>query len=343
MANTRERGKMSKLKLGIIGCGRIAQAHLAAITFLKDMSEAVAFSDVVMVKARETAAKVNAERCFQDYKELLASPEVDAVVICLPHHLHYEATVAAAEAAKHVLLEKPMALTTREAKEMVAVAKKNQITFMVGQSRRFSDAALTLKRRIADIGPIIRIISNFLVHFPEPPTEWWKSGEQSGGDLITYLQTSHSVDFCLWITGLIPERVYAKTFSRHPKGYGMKDEQDVILEFPAETTASLHLSLNTQPPLHDILVVGERGSFRLIEYGLNRPFSFGNRLILNGEVLMDGEQTPSNYTLQMQEFINAVRDHREPMASGEEICSEIQVLEAINISARTGETVRVGD
>lgn len=334
---------MDILKLGIIGCGRIAQAHLEAIGYLKNISAVVAFSDVIEDKARETAAKVNVKKFYQDYKALLADPEVEAVVICLPHDLHYEASLAAANAAKHVLLEKPMALTAKEAAEMVSAARENDITLMVGQSRRFSDAVMTLKMRIGEIGPVIRIVSNFLVYFPEPPTDWWKSKEQSGGDLITYLQTCHSVDFCLWITGLMPQRVYAKTFSRHPKGYGIKDEQDVILEFPGSVTASLHLSLNTQPPVHEILVVGEKGSFRLTEYGVNRPFSFGNRLVLNEEVLMDGEQVPSNYTLQMQEFVSAIRECRKPMASGEEICAEVRVLEAINISSANNEIVTVPD
>lgn len=330
---------MDILKLGIIGCGRIAQAHLAAIMHLKDMAKAVAFADAVIEKAVKTAAKVNADKCYQEYKELLEDKEVDGVVICLPHDLHYDATMAAAKAGKHVLLEKPMALTSQEAKRMVVAAKENNITLMVGQSRRFSDAVLTLKERIGEVGPIIRIVSNFLVYFPEPPTEWWRSEKQSGGDLITYLQTSHSVDFCLWMTGQTPHKIYARTFSRHPKGYGMKDEQDVILEFEGEATASLHLSLNTRPPVHDILVVGEGGSFRLMEYGLDRPFSFGNRLLLNAEVLMDGEQIPSNYTLQMKEFVTSIRDRRKPLASGEEVCPEIRVLEAINTSARTGSPV----
>lgn len=329
---------MTKLQLGFIGCGRIAQAHLEAIQYLHDRAEVVALSDVVIEKARETGKKVKVDWCVKNYDELLASPRVEAVVICLPHHLHYEATIAAAQAGKHILLEKPMALTTREAEEMVTSARKSRITFMVGQSRRFSDAVLTVKKRLGEIGPMIRIVSNFLVYFPEPPTDWWKSEEQSG-DLITYLQTSHSVDFCLWMIGQMPERVYSRTFSRHPKAYGMKDEQDIILEFPKNITASLHLSLNTQPPVHEIFVVGEKGSFRLIEYGLDRPFSFGNRLLLNGEVVLDGEQVPSNYTLQMQEFIAAVRENRKPMASGEEICPEIHLLEAINASARTGEVV----
>ncbi|MGD2125040.1 MAG: Gfo/Idh/MocA family oxidoreductase [Desulfobacteraceae bacterium] len=331
---------MSRLQFGIIGCGRIAQAHLDAISYFHDQAEVVALSDALPEKARKTGEKVGVDWYVQDYHELLVYPKVEAVLICLPHHLHYEATIAAAEAGKHILLEKPMALTTPEAEEMVAAARKSQITFMVGQSRRFSDAVLTIKKRLGEIGPIIRIVSNFLVHFPEPPTEWWKSEEQSG-DLITYLQTSHSVDFCLWMIAQMPERLYARTFSRHPKGYGMKDEQDVILEFPGDATASLHLSLNTQPPVHEILVVGEKGSFRLVEYGLDRPFCFGNRLFLNGETLLDGEQKPSNYTLQMQEFVTAVRENREPMASGEEVYPEIQVLEAINASSRTGEVVRI--
>ncbi|MGE5605423.1 MAG: Gfo/Idh/MocA family protein [Bacteroidota bacterium] len=325
---------MNKIRFGIIGCGRIAHAHLQAIQYLDEQAEIKALSDVSLERMQEFGEKIGVDNYFTDYHVLLNQSNIDAVVICLPHHLHHEATVAAARAGKHILLEKPMALTAQEALEMVQFAQKHKVNLMVGQSRRFSDAVFTIKERLKEIGPVIRIVTNFLVHFPEPPTGWWKS-EAESGDLITFLQASHSVDFTLWILGKMPERVYARTFNRNPKGISMKDEEDIILEFPDKISASFHLSLNTQPPVHETLVIGEAGSFRLVEYGLNKPFTFGNRLYLNNQLLMDGEQQPSNYTLQMKEFVAAIQENRLPLASGAEIYNLVKVLESIAQSAKS--------
>ena len=139
----------------------------------------------------------------------------------------------------------------------------------------------------------------------------------------------------------MPKRVFARAFSRNPKGFKMKDEEDIVLEFPGAISACFHLSLNTRPAVHETIVVGEQGSLRWSEYGLGRPFAFGNRLCLNDEVLVDGEEVSSNYTRQMMEFLAAVREKRPPMASGEEVAKVIRVLEAITRSARSGRMVRL--
>lgn len=327
---------MEKLRIGIIGCGRISQAHIKAANYLKDDVEIVALSDKYIEKAKEVGSKIGVNFCVDDYRKLLANLSVDAVIIALPHNLHYEATIASAKAKKHILLEKPMALKYKEAKEMVTRAKDNDVTLMIGHSRRFCDAIKILREKIHEVGPIIRIIINFLVYFPEPPTEWWKSQEETG-DLITYLQASHSIDFVLWILNKIPKRIFAHTFTRNPKGFTIKDEADIFLEFPGDITTSFHLSLNTKPPLHEYIIVGEKGSFRFIEYQLKEPFTSGYKLMLNKETLIEGNQIPTNYTLQLKEFVEAIKLRRVPLASGEEILPLIKVLEKIADSSKRGE------
>lgn len=329
---------MKKLRIGIIGCGRISQAHIRAANYLKDKVEIVALSDKYIVRAKKIGSNLGITFCVDDYRKLLENQEVDAVIIALPHHLHYEATIASAKAKKHILLEKPMALKYKEAEEMVAIAKENNISLMIGHSRRFCDAIKILRERIPEIGFIIRIMINFLVYFPEPPTEWWKSQEETG-DLITYLQASHSIDFALWTLNKIPNRIFAHTFTRNTKGFLMKDEADIFLEFPGDITTSFHLSLNTKPSLHEYIIVGEKGSMHLTEYPLPEPFTFGYKLILNEETLIDGNQIPTNYTLQLKEFAEAIKIKRAPLASGEEILPLIKVLEKISESSSTGQII----
>jgi len=331
---------MEKLRIGIIGCGRISQAHIKAADYLKEDVDIIALSDKYIERAEEVGSKIGVDFCVDDYRKLLENTDVDAVIIALPHNLHYEAAIASAKAKKHILLEKPMSLKYKEAKEMVTAAKDNEIILMIGHSRRFCDAIRILREKIHEIGPIIRIIVNFLVYFPEPPTEWWKSQEETG-DLITYLQASHSIDFALWILNKIPKRIFAHTFTRNPKGFVIKDEADIFLEFPGDITTSFHLSLNTKPPLHEYIIIGEKGSFRLIEYSLKEPFSFGYKLMLNEETLIEGAQIPTNYTLQLKEFVESIKLKRVPLVSGEEILPLIKILEKISESSKRGEIVNL--
>lgn len=329
-----------KVKLGIIGCGRIAKAHLEAAKNLSNEVEVMALSDKILEKARNMASELGVSYFTDNYKKLLERPEVDAVIICLPHALHYEAVLAATEAGKDILLEKPMALKYVEAKKMVEETEKRGLIFMVGQSRRFCDACKTLKAEIesGSIGSLIRIVNNFLVYFPQPPTEWWKNPEEAGS-LITYLQASHSVDMILWLTKKFPEKIFAQSASRNPNSKGLEDEEDIFLKFPENTLVSIHLSLNTNPPVHEYTIVGEKGSLHLQEYQLPGNFRFGYRLSCNGKILIDGEQIPTNYTLQLKEFVEAVKQRRQPLASGKEVLPSIKVLESVSRSSQLGETI----
>ena len=112
---------MSTLKLGLIGAGGIAQAHLTA---LKDYPQAefIAVCDVVHEHAERTAAKWNIPCIFDDYQELVQVPELDAVFVCTPTAQHAGPTVAALNAGKHVLCEKPMEATLDAATAMVRAA-----------------------------------------------------------------------------------------------------------------------------------------------------------------------------------------------------------------------------
>src|SRR5690625_3226571 len=117
---------MSKLKVGIIGCGRIFPMHALPVENREDL-ELVAVCD-----NKEDRAKAAAERhnCtyYTDYQKMFEEEELDAIHICLPHHLHAPVTIEAANRKIHVLTEKPMSITLEDAKEMIQQAKDNDIT-----------------------------------------------------------------------------------------------------------------------------------------------------------------------------------------------------------------------
>src|SRR4030042_3666000 len=152
----------TKLRLGVMGWGRIAQAHLPDIEFLKEEVDLVAVTDIDEKRGREAEERFGAKYFIPRFEDLLNHPEIEAVVIPLPNHLHHPVVLQAARAKKHILVEKPMALNAKQAQEMVEEARQNNITLMVGQSRRFSDAVFDLQKNLPEIGRLFRIQISFL-------------------------------------------------------------------------------------------------------------------------------------------------------------------------------------
>ena len=325
------------LGLGFIGSGRIAQAHLSAASKLPGCVRAVAIAGRRRDRAEATAKKYGVPAVAGDYRDLLTNRDVDAVVITTPNDSHAAIACDAARAGKHVLVEKPMALDTAAAEAMVRAADGGGVTLMVAQSRRFSDAVQEMVRRLPEIGDILRVHIVFLVAFAQPPTEWWRSSAQAGG-LVILLQGSHSLDSIYWWFGRTPQSIYATAARTNPAWEG-EDEADIVCRFAGGATATVHLSLSTSPPIHEALVVGRKGHLRLIERPAGPPFENIYRLEKNGEVLLDGLQSPSLYTNQLREFADAVREGRRPLASGREILPVMRMLDAARASVQSGQPV----
>src|ERR1700690_3305119 len=99
------------IKIGLVGCGGIATVHVRGYLKVSEHAQVVAVCDVVEKNAQERSEQAGGARIFSDYNTLLAETDVDVIDICLPHHLHKDAIVAAARAGKHILCEKPLCLT----------------------------------------------------------------------------------------------------------------------------------------------------------------------------------------------------------------------------------------
>ena len=208
---------------------------------------------------------------------------------------------------------------------------------MSAQSRRFSDAIVEARKALPEIGSIIRIVINFLVPFEKPPTGWWADPE-AAGNLIIHLQGSHSVDTVIWLLDDDPHWVAAHSAEINP-AFGGSDEADMIMGFEGGVSASVHLSLNTKPFLHEMVVVGSTGSLRLTEYPTGVPFGVGYRREVNGEPRLDGPQIPTVYAKQLAEFVAAIREGREPLASGREVLRTTRVLDAVIEAAESGNSI----
>ncbi len=189
------------IKLAYLGTGYINSVHIAAAEQLEDVHSFAVYSRDKN-RGKTFATRYNLPHSYTDYDELLSNPEIDALIIGLPTPLHKKFMIKAAEAKKHVLCEKPIAKTIREAKQMIAAAEKSKIIFMVGQVLRFWPEYVAAKSIVdgQSLGKI-KSFSAFRLHtIPNWSSgNWLLDPEQSGGVPVDL--HIHDLDFCRWLMG----------------------------------------------------------------------------------------------------------------------------------------------
>jgi predicted dehydrogenase len=211
----------------LIGTGSIAtSAHLPAITALDDLVELVAVSDIRTEIASAIGAATGAA-VHADYRELLAREDVDAVDVCTPEFLHAEQVVAAAEAGKHVLCEKPIAASLADADAMIEACSRSGVRLMVAHSRRFTPRYLRLHGALDRIGEVrfFRENERRPSAFPSAPDDgvsvwtprsdgesklpWTRDAAYTRGAAMT--NAVHEMDLMRWFVGREPEAVFAES------------------------------------------------------------------------------------------------------------------------------------
>ena len=336
-----------ELGIAVIGCGRIGKTHIEALMDLKRKEggvRLVATADPEGDRAEECARMFGAEFYDQDYRKALVHQAVDAVVLALPNHLHAPITIEAAEAGKHILVEKPMAISTEEADRMVAAAKNGRVNLMVGQSRRYIKALSTASERLDDIGKPFSSTYVSLMQEKVMPV-YWKSKKWSG-HLVYSSLGSHTIDYLLWLfRGKKAVRVYSEGYSNMPESEGF-DEASVVIGFNDGTMATTALSQNNPGPrIERVSVIGTKGTMHM-EHSFLPPSggkamvgSFISKLILNEKVIWDGIQEEGPFTLQMKEFVASIREGRPPLADGRDVRHVMPIIEAADLSAERHEVI----
>lgn len=177
---------MKQLGWGLIGCGDIARKRVAPAMRDSSLCELIAVNRAQSDLAAEFAKEFGARRWYLDWKKLLHDAEIDAVYIATPVHLHAEQTIAAAEAGKHVLCEKPMAMNVRECDQMIAACRRHDVKLGVAYYRHFYPVVERIKAIIksGEIGtPVLVEINAFEQFNPEAghPRSWLLKKDLAGG------------------------------------------------------------------------------------------------------------------------------------------------------------------
>ncbi len=306
---------MKQIRWGLIGCGDISRKRVAPA--LRDLSNVdfVAVSRARAELAQEFAEEFGAHKWYADWRELLADDEIDAVYIATPVHLHAEQTIAAAEAGKHVLCEKPMALDVAECARMIAACAANNVKLSIAYYRHFYPVVARVKEIIAsgDIGkPVLAQINAFEFNAmpPDDPRYWFFTKEKSGGGPMMDFGC-HRIEVLTNIFGAIVD-VKAFTdnllFDRE-----VEDTSAAFFKFANGIRATLtvtHAAFEGQDTLD---IFGSEGSLHIMK--LNQ----GDLRIVtkSGE---RHENHPPHANLQLpsiEDFTNAILENRMPNVAGE--------------------------
>jgi predicted dehydrogenase len=331
-----------KIGIAVIGCGRIGITHLEAIKDLSDSVELVAIVEMNTEILQRVTEKYRPKRSYSSITKALQDNEIDAVVLALPHNLHCPITLQAAEAKKHVLVEKPFAISVREAEEMIKATEDADVTLMVAQSQRFVPALQVSKTYLSRIGKPFNMLYLFMTLFNTSNAPiWWKSAANTGGLLFPMIG-GHTLDYSLWLfDDRQPVSVFAKSYSNNSSFEG-DDEGTIIIELDDGSFITNHLSMNTTPSVQNCFVKGPLGTMTFARR-YNKGWPVGRAemdLLINGETVFKDEGKEWNFVLQMKEFLNAIKGKRKPSASGEIGKKVVRAIEAAMESARTKQIVK---
>ncbi|HEX7119969.1 MAG TPA: Gfo/Idh/MocA family oxidoreductase [Longimicrobiales bacterium] len=267
------------VRVAILGTGAIAQiVHLPVLSGL-DGVELAAVCDVDRPKAKAIASRFEVPRVFRADEEVFASDDVDAVVICTPSHLHERQAIAALEAGKHVLVERPLALDADGARRVVEAAERAGKTLMVALNNRYRPdvRALSPFLRGGELGEVFFVKAGWLNRKVRTVRPTWRHRrETAGGGVLMDLGTQ-ALDLCLWLLGYPKvERVNAYL---HP-GEGMEVEDAAALMLRLENgpvvSVEVTWSLLAQRDRHYLQVLGSHGTgsvsplmvYKEVEHGL---------------------------------------------------------------------------
>lgn len=206
----------AELKVAVLGAGAIAGQHFDAIR-RTDGFVACAVADIQLERA-QAIAETYGIAAYSDYQELIRQERPDVVVIALPHFLHRETAIFAAENGCHLMLEKPMALNVAECDDIMEAASKADIRILIGHTQHYMAENIHAKRIIesGELGEIVMINDvRHLNYFQDTRPQWFLEKDKSGGGILANLGT-HSIDKIQWLMDSSVRKVSAAV-SHHGK------------------------------------------------------------------------------------------------------------------------------
>ena len=345
-----------KLRVGVVGTG-MGRYHMENFARQENV-ELIAICDINLPEARAFARQYGVTKVFEDYREMFAMPELDAVSIATPNNLHAPMTIDALRKGKHVLVEKPMALNPKEARAMVAAAKKARKRLMVEQAMRFSPDAQMLRAYFerGEFGDAYYARATWIRRKGWPRLNFEPGGSMGRGEWFIRKDEAgfgalgdigvHLIDLAwylmgtpkpLSVAGMTWNKVAAPILKRKNMPVEVDEMACGFIRLEGGRVIAVEICWDSHnAPVQEARVYGVKGGCSLFPAKVYR-----------GEDVVETVELGTQYgglpiTDAYTHFIECIRDPRKKMiASGEEVVCVVQMLDALARSAATGKEVSI--
>jgi predicted dehydrogenase len=342
------------IRVGIIGCGKIAQVRHIPEYAANPHVEVYGFYDINQARTQELAKKYGG-KAFASYEELLADPAIEAVSVCAANHAHAEISIAALKAGKHVLCEKPMAISLQECEAMVAAAKESGKYLMIGQNQRLAKAHSKAKELIEQgaIGKVLTFRTIFGHGGPETwsidpgSNVWFFDKTKAAMGAMAYLGI-HKTDMIQYVLGskIVKTQAVLTTLDKKDATgnlIGVDDNAICIYQMENGIIGTMTASWTYYAAEDNTTVIyGTKGELRLYDdpkYSVQQINADGTRI----DYQIDQIQTNDNQTASgiIDLFVESLVEQKEPEISGENVLHAMKAVFASIESSAKGCAIEV--
>ncbi len=338
---------MDKIKIALVGCGRISQNHFESLKTLKNHCELTAVCDCVPERAEAAANKYGA-KAYTDYDVMLREADCEIVTIATPSGLHPEMGMKAAQAGKHVVSEKPMAVNIESANALIKTCEDTGVKLFVVKQNRLNSTMQLLKRAIDKnrFGKIY--FANVNVFWQRPQNyydmaSWRGTFQMDGGAFMN--QASHYVDTLHWLLGDVSEvSAYTGTMARKIE---MEDTGAAIMRFANGAIGSMNVTMLTYPKNLEgsVTILGEKGTVKVGGTAINRFDHWEFQDYDDDDVMVErcNYQPPNVYgyghTPYYENVFESLRGKAKAATDGNEGRKSLELILAIYKSASENRSV----
>ena len=329
---------MKPVKWGVISTADIGLKKVLPGMLKSPEIEIVAIASRNLKRAQAAAAQLGIAKAYGSYEAMLADPEIEAIYNPLPNHLHVPLTLAAAKAGKHVLCEKPIAITAKEAVALRKLPKSVHVTeaFMVRHALQW----IEVKKRVkaGEIGEV-RAIQVMFAYFNRDPKNVRNMAKIGGGGMLDI--GCYPITVSRYVFGADPLRAVA-TVERDPK-FKTDRLAGAILEF--SKGRHLTFTISTQlAPYQRVHIMGTKGRIE-VEIPFNAPPDQANRIFVQGMEMNEGEwlsmPVSDQYQLQAEAFGRVIRKKEKLVWGVEDAITNMKIIDALFKSGKSGKFEKI--
>jgi 1,5-anhydro-D-fructose reductase (1,5-anhydro-D-mannitol-forming) len=311
---------------GMVGTGGLVKKGGLRAFDEAESADLVAVLSSDETRAAEFGGEHGVETATADLDAFLAAPGLEAVWIASPTWLHHEQGRAAIEAGKHVLLEKPLAIDSKAAWDLVEAARENNVLLATGYQARYVPGHHAMKRLIDEgaIGEISAVRTYYGIHRPGPPPEWRQKRDTARWGALSDVGTHH-IDLIRWLAGEIDE---ATGYHEHQLGFETDDAVAAAMRLESGAVATLTISTNAWLQYTRVEVHGTDGALFAED---TSPVGQGSTTLLkrDGEPEDVSGETPNSWVAQLETVSRVFGGEDLPYATGEDGARAIEVMEQI--------------